>query len=95
MPSKVIRFSPFEVDLEQRELRKAGARVPLQHKPFRILELLLQQPGALVRRRDLARELWPGLHVNFEHGLNSAMNTLRQVLGDSPRESRLLRRDRV
>lgn len=90
MPSKVIRFSSFEVDLEQRELRKSGARVPLQHKPFRILELLLQQPGALVRRRDLAKELWPGLHVNFEHGLNSAMNTLRQVLGDSPRESRYI-----
>ena len=90
MPPKVIRFSSFEVDFEQRELRKAGARVPLQHKPFRILELLLQQPGALVRRRDLAKELWPGLHVNFEHGLNSAMNTLRQVLGDSPRESRFI-----
>jgi DNA-binding winged helix-turn-helix (wHTH) protein/Flp pilus assembly protein TadD len=87
---KLIRFGTFEVDLEQRELRKDGTRLPLQHKPFRILELLLQQPGTLVTRQDLAKELWPGLHVNFEHGLNSAMNTLRQVLGDSPRDSQFI-----
>ena len=90
MPARIIRFAPFEVDFEQRELRKSGARVPLQHKPFRILELLLRQPGSLVTRQQLARELWPGLHVSFEHSLNSAVNTLRQVLGDSPRESRFI-----
>jgi DNA-binding winged helix-turn-helix (wHTH) protein/Flp pilus assembly protein TadD len=90
MWTKTIRFAAFEVDFEQRELRKSGARVPLQHKPFRILELLLRQPGSLVTRQELAKELWPGLHVNFEHSLNSAMNTLRQVLGDSPRESRFI-----
>jgi DNA-binding winged helix-turn-helix (wHTH) protein/Flp pilus assembly protein TadD len=62
----------------------------LQHKPFRILELLLRQPGALVSRQELAKELWPGLHVNFEHSLNSAVNTLRQALEDSPRECRYI-----
>jgi DNA-binding winged helix-turn-helix (wHTH) protein len=90
MKSKTIRFAAFEVDLEQRELRKAGVRVPLQHKPFRILEILLRQPGALVSRQELAKELWPGLHVNFEHSLNSAVNTLRQALEDSPRECRYI-----
>jgi len=90
MQSKTIRFAPFEVNLEERELRKAGARIPLQHKPFRILELLLRQPGALVSRQELAKELWPGLHVNFEHSLNSAVNTLRQALEDSSRECRYI-----
>ena len=90
MKSKTIRFAPFEVDFEEREIRKAGIRVPLQHKPFRILELLLRQPGALVSRHELAKELWPGLHVNFEHSLNSAVNTLRQALEDSPRECRYI-----
>jgi DNA-binding winged helix-turn-helix (wHTH) protein/Tfp pilus assembly protein PilF len=71
-------------------LLKAGRRVSLQHKPFRILELLLRQPGTLVTRQKLVEELWPGLHVNFEHGLNTAVNSLRQVLGDSPRESRFI-----
>ena len=86
MPPKVIHFSSFEFDLELRELRQSGVRVPLQHKPFRILELLLRQPGALVTRHEFAKELWPGLHVDFEHSLNSAVNTLRQALGDSPRQ---------
>jgi DNA-binding winged helix-turn-helix (wHTH) protein len=90
MQPKVIRFAPFEVNFEQRELRKGGTRVPLQHKPFRILELLLRQPGALVSRQELAKELWPGLHVDFEHSLNSAVNTLRQALEDSPRECRFI-----
>jgi len=90
MPAKVIHFASFEVDFEQRELRRSGARVPLQHKPFRILELLLRQPGALVTRQELAKELWPGLHVDFEHSLNSAVNTLRQTLGDSPRHCRFI-----
>jgi len=50
----------------------------------------LRQPGALVSRQELAKELWPHLHVNFEHSLNSAVNTLRQALQDSPRESRFI-----
>jgi DNA-binding winged helix-turn-helix (wHTH) protein/lipopolysaccharide biosynthesis regulator YciM len=86
----MIRFATFEVNFEQRELRKAGSRVPLQHKPFRILEMLLRQPGALVSRQELAKELWPGLHVDFEHSLNSAVNSLRQALDDSPRECRFI-----
>jgi adenylate cyclase len=90
MPPKMIYFAPFEVNFEQRELRRSGTRIPLQHKPFRILELLLRQPGALVSRQELAKELWPGLHVDFEHSLNSAVNTLRQALGDSPRDCRFI-----
>ena len=85
-----MRFGSFEVNFELREVRKNGVRVPLQHKPFRILELLLKQPGSLVTRKELARELWPHLPLSFERSLNTAMNALRQVLDDSPRESRFI-----
>jgi DNA-binding winged helix-turn-helix (wHTH) protein/tetratricopeptide (TPR) repeat protein len=85
-----IRFAEFEVDFPQRELRKCGIRVRLQHKPFRILEMLLQKPGELVSRQELAEALWPGLHVSFERGLNTAVNVLRQTLGDSSHEARFI-----
>ncbi len=65
-------------------------RVRLQHKPFQILELLLQRPGQLVSRQELARSLWPGLHVSFERGLNTAVNVLRQTLGDSSHQCRFI-----
>src|SRR5271167_5205521 len=89
-PARSVRFASFEVDFDLRELRKNGVRVPLQHKPFRILELLLKQPGSLVTRKELAKDLWPHLPFSFERSLNTAMNALRQVLDDSPRESRYI-----
>jgi DNA-binding winged helix-turn-helix (wHTH) protein len=85
-----LRFGSFEVDLELCELRSRGLRVRLQHKPFKVLELLLRNPGLLVRREELMRQLWPDLHVNFDSGLNTAVNTLRQVLGDSLRNCRYI-----
>jgi DNA-binding winged helix-turn-helix (wHTH) protein/Flp pilus assembly protein TadD len=85
-----LRFGTFEVDLELRELRNRGVRVRLQQKPFQVLELLLKNPGSLVRREELMKELWPNLHVNFDSGLNTAVNTLRQVLGDSLRNCRFI-----
>ncbi|HEX4166813.1 MAG TPA: winged helix-turn-helix domain-containing protein [Bryobacteraceae bacterium] len=81
--SRKLRFGAFEVDLDQQELRNRGIRVHLQRKPFQILELLLRRRGALVTRTELAQHLWPGLHVNFGRGLNTAINVLRQTLGDS------------
>ena len=78
------------MNFELRELRKNGVRVPLQHKPFRILELLLMQPGSLVTRAQLAQELWPHLPVSFERSLNTAINSLRQALDDSQRENRYI-----
>jgi DNA-binding winged helix-turn-helix (wHTH) protein/Flp pilus assembly protein TadD len=85
-----LRFGTFEVDLELRELRNRGVRLRLQQKPFQVLELLLKNPGALVRREELMKQLWPDLHVNFDSGLNTAVNTLRQVLGDSLRNCRFI-----
>ena len=85
-----LRFGPFEVDLRSRELRNRGLKVKLEQKPFQILQLLLENPGTLVTRTQLARHLWPDLHVNFDGSLNTAVNTLRQVLGDSSRHCRYI-----
>src|SRR5579871_4560987 len=85
-----FRFGSFEVDLDNRELRKRGLRLRLQRKPFHILELLLQAPGQLVKRSDIAQQLWPGLHVEFDRSRNTAVNSLRQVLGDSSKNPRFI-----
>jgi DNA-binding winged helix-turn-helix (wHTH) protein len=85
-----LRFGVFEVDFRERELRKRGIRLHLQKKPFQVLELLLRRPGALVTRTELEKYLWPDLHVNFGHGLNTAINSLREVLGDSSSAGRFI-----
>jgi len=88
--ARKLRFGAFEVDLRNRELRKSGLRLKLQQKPFQILEALLETPGALILRADLAQRLWPDLHVNFDRSLNTAVNALRQALADSPRNPRFI-----
>lgn len=90
MATKKLRFADFEVDFARRELRRGGIRLGLQHKPFRVLELLLKKPGELVTREELSTFLWPDSHVSFERGLNTAVNSLRQVLGDSSRHCRFI-----
>lgn len=85
-----FRFSGFEVDFEKWELRKRGKRIKLQRKPFQILQRLLERPGELVSRSELAALLWPDLHVDFERSLNTAVNVLRQALGDSSRSCRFV-----
>ena len=79
-----MRFGPYEADPSTGELKKDGARIPLQDKPFQILVLLLRRPGELVTREDLRAQLWPAdTFVDFEHGLNTAVKKLRQALDDS------------
>jgi len=85
-----FRFGSFEVDFSRRELRRRGLRLKLQNKPFQVLEVLLASPGVIVTRSRLAEHLWPGLHVNFDHSLNTAVNCLRQVLNDSSRTPRFV-----
>ncbi len=82
--SKVIRFGAFEVDLQASELRKHGLKIKLQDQPFVILTMLLERPGQLVTREELRLKLWPAdTFVDFDHGLNNAINRLREALGDS------------
>jgi DNA-binding winged helix-turn-helix (wHTH) protein len=86
---RTLRFGPYEVDLSTGELRRDGAKVSLQDKPFQILALLVRCPGELVTREELKSRLWPAdTFVDFEHGLNTAVKKLRQALDDSPEEPR-------
>lgn len=79
-----LAFGPFEFDPGPGELRKHGHKVKLASQPCRILGALVERPGDLVTREDLRNRLWPGATAgDFEHGLNAAVNKLRQVLGDS------------
>ena len=81
--ASILRFGPFEVNFERRELRKHGMRMKLEEKPLEILEALLKEPGKLVTRGELRAKLWPDTFVSYEHCLNTAVNKLRSVLGDS------------
>jgi TolB-like protein/Tfp pilus assembly protein PilF len=79
----VIRFDPFELDVRSRELTQGSRRVRLQEQPFEILRMMLERPGDVITREELARRLWPeGTFVDFEHSLNAAVKRLRAALGD-------------
>jgi cholera toxin transcriptional activator len=84
VPISKYRFGPFEADLKAAELRKDGARLRLQLQPFQVLVTLLESPREVVTREQLRQRLWPqDTFVDFDHGLNTAINKLRDVLGDS------------
>jgi len=88
---KLYRFGVFEADGQTGELRKQGRRVPLPGQPFDILIMLLQQPGELVARNQIRERLWPdGTFVDFDHSLNTAVNKIRDVLGDSASSPRFI-----
>src|SRR5438876_2369192 len=90
-PSPVIRFGVFELDSQAGELRKHGLKIRLQDQPFQILVMLLEQPGQVVTREQLHKKLWSdGTVVDFEHGLNAAIQRLRQALGDSAENPRFV-----
>lgn len=87
----VARFGNFEAVPAIGELRKNGIRVRLSGQPFRILLLLLENPGQVVTREALRRQLWPDdTHVDFDHCLNTAINKLRETLGDSAEKPRFI-----
>jgi len=88
---RLIRFGVFEVDLQTGELHKHGIRIKLRDQPFQILSLLLQHPSEVVTREELQRKLWPtDTFVDFDHGLNRAVNQLRVALGDSADNPRFI-----
>lgn len=83
-PSPLIRFGVFEADLRSGELRKNGFKVKIQDLPFRALRLLLAYPNEVLSRDQFRRALWPeDVFVDFDHGISSAINRLRDALGDS------------
>ena len=89
--TKVARFGLFEIDLASGELRKEGTRVRLQEQPFRVLAMLLERPGEMITREEMRTRLWPGdTFVDFDHGLNTAVNKLREALGDAAANPRFV-----
>jgi Tol biopolymer transport system component/DNA-binding winged helix-turn-helix (wHTH) protein len=90
-PSDRARFGPFQVDLHTHELWKFGTRLKLVGQPFEILAVLLARPGELVTREQLRDRLWPSdTFVDFNHGLNAAVNKLREALSDSAEAPRYI-----
>ncbi len=85
------RFGVFEADLRERTLTKSGHSVAIQDQPFRVLATLLRRPGDLVTREEVREAVWPGdTTVDFERGLNTAVNKLRAALGDSADSPRFI-----
>jgi DNA-binding winged helix-turn-helix (wHTH) protein/Tol biopolymer transport system component len=84
LSAKTYRFGIFEVDLRSGEVRKAGTRIRIQGQPFEVLAILLTQPGEVVTREELQKRLWPtDIFVDFDHGVNTAINKLRVALSDT------------
>ena len=87
---RLVRFGVFEVDLRSGELRKAGAKLKISGQPFQVLAILLENPGEIVTREDLLKRLWPDTFVDGDHNLNTAINKIREVLGDSAENPRFV-----
>jgi TolB-like protein/DNA-binding winged helix-turn-helix (wHTH) protein len=90
-PSGIVQFGTFEADLRSGELRKQGKRIKIQEQPFHVLTVLLQRPGEVVTREELRNQNWPpDTFVDFDNGLNTAINKLRDALGDSADSPRFI-----
>ncbi|MBI3476761.1 MAG: PD40 domain-containing protein [Acidobacteria bacterium] len=90
-PRPIISFGPFEADLQTQEVKKQGIRLHLPGQSFQILKMLLERPGELVTREELQEALWPNeTFVDYGHGVNAAVNRLRDALGDSADNPRLI-----
>ena len=90
-PARRYRFGAFEADAATGELRRQGILIRLAAQPFQVLLMLLERPGQLLSREEISHELWPdGTFVDYEHGVNSAVNRIREALGDSAGNSRFV-----
>jgi TolB-like protein/DNA-binding winged helix-turn-helix (wHTH) protein len=87
---RLVRFGTFEVDLPAGEVRKGGVKLKLTGQPFQVLSILLERPGEVVTRDELQKRLWPDTFVDVDHNLNTAVNKIREVLGDSPESPRFV-----
>jgi DNA-binding winged helix-turn-helix (wHTH) protein len=90
-PALRYRFGAFEADVATGELRKQGLRIKLNAQPFQVLCLLLERPGEVLTREEISSALWPdGTFVDYEHGVNSAVNRIREALGDKAGKPRFV-----
>ena len=86
----LVQFGTFEVDLRAGELRKAGVKLKLTGQPFQVLTILLEHPSQVVTREELQKRLWPDTFVDVDHNLNTAVNKIREALGDSAESPRFV-----
>ena len=85
------RFGGFEADAATGELRRQGVRVRIHAQPFQVLIMLMERQGEVVSREEISKELWPdGTFVDYEHGVNSAVNRVREALGDKANSPRFV-----
>ena len=89
-PPRLVRFGAFEADLRTGELRKDGVKLKFGGQPFQVLAILLERPGDVVTREELQKRLWPDTFVDVERNLNTAVNKIREVLGDSAESPRFI-----
>lgn len=88
---RLLRFGQFELDPRTSEIYKEGKRIKLQEQPCKVLALLIERPGELVSREELQKKLWPNdTFVDFDHGVNIAINKLRDALGDSAEDPQFI-----
>jgi Tol biopolymer transport system component/DNA-binding winged helix-turn-helix (wHTH) protein len=87
---RIVRFGTFEVDVQSGELRKSGLKLKLSGQPFQVLAILLERPGEVVTREELQKRLWPDTFVDVDHNLNTAINKIREALGDSAENPRFV-----
>ncbi|WP_148210246.1 winged helix-turn-helix domain-containing protein [Candidatus Korobacter versatilis] len=90
-PERRAKFGLYEANFASGELRKNGAKLKLQEQPFQVLALLLDRAGQVVTREEIQQKLWPAdTFVDFDHSLNTAINKLRDVLGDTASNPRFI-----
>src|SRR5437764_5852797 len=87
---RLVRFGAFEADVQTGELRKDGVKLKFSGQPFQVLAILLERPGEVVTREELQKRLWPDTFVDVDHNLNTAINKIREVLGDSAESPRFV-----
>jgi DNA-binding winged helix-turn-helix (wHTH) protein len=81
---RYIRFGPFQIDQQRQQVYRNGGRLKLQGKVYQVLIALIAKSGQVVTREELKQALWPSdTHVNFDANVNTTVNKLRQILGDS------------
>ena len=90
-PARRYRFGVFEADASTGELRRQGIRIKLHAQPFQVLLMLLERPGEVLSREEISRALWSdGTFVDYDHGVNSAVNRIREALGDAATRPRFV-----
>ena len=91
MSPGTYRFGPYEIHTRTRELYKYGIKLKVRPQPFQVPQVLVEHAGDVVTREELRQILWPAeTFVDFEHGLNTSIKELRQILSDSASKPRYI-----